>query len=140
MSLGLIVVEGPIKSGTSITARCALEQGREVFAVPGSILHHNSAGPHYLIQNGAKLVTDVNDVLDDLNLTMIPQQAEARSLIPDNETEASLLKQLSSEPVHIDDLGQATGLVASEIASTLTIMELKGMVRHVGNMNYVSMR
>lgn len=140
LSLGTLIVEGAIQSGARITTNNALEQGREVFAVPGSILSKSSAGPNYLIQNGAKLVTNVNDILEELNLTMIVQQTEARAIIPDNEIEAVLLEQLSAEPVHIDDLGQVTNLSASVIASTLTLMELKGLVRQVGGMNYIIAR
>lgn len=140
LSLGVLVVEGSIQSGAQITANYALEQGREVFAVPGNILHKSGSGPNYLIQNGAKLVTHVNDILEELNLTMIAHHVEARAIIPDNEIEAILLNQLSADPIHVDDLGQATGLAASEIASTLTMMELKGMVRQVGGMNYVIAR
>lgn len=140
LSLGTVVIEGAIKSGACITARFALEQGRDVFAVPGSILHKSSAGPNHLIQNGATLVIDVNDILEELNLTMLPQQAEARTIIPDNQTEALLLEKLSADPVHVDELGRSTGLAAAEIASTLTLMELKGMVRQVGSMSYVVAR
>ena len=140
LSLGVLVVEGAVDSGARITADYALEQGREVFAVPGAILHKNSSGPHYLIQNGAKLVTCVDDILQELNLTMVAHHAEARAIIPDNEAETLLLKQLSTDPVHIDELGQATGLSAPEVASTLTMMELKGMVRQVEGMNYVIAR
>jgi DNA processing protein len=140
LSLGVLVVEGAIQSGARITADFALEQGREVFAVPGTILRQSSAGPNYLIQNGAKLVTDVNDVLEELNLTMITHHAEARAIIPDNEVEAVLLERLSAEPIHVDDLGQATGLSAPEVASALTMMELKGMVRQVEGMNYIIAR
>ena len=140
LSLGTLIVEGAIQSGARITADNALEQGREVFAVPGPILSKSSAGPNHLIQNGAKLVTQVNDILEELNLTMMIQQTEARAIIPDNDVEASLLEQLSSEPIHIDDLGQATKLSAADIASALTLMELKGMVRQVGGMNYVIAR
>lgn len=140
LSLGVLFVEGSIKSGARITTDYALEQGREVLAVPGSILRKTGAGPNYLIQNGAKLVTGVNDILEELNLSMVAQHTQARAIIPDNETEAILLKQLSSDPIHVDDLGQSTGLPASEIASTLTMMELKGMVRQVGGMNYIVAR
>lgn len=140
LSLGVLIVEGSIQSGARITADYALEQGREVLAVPGSILRKSGTGPNYLIQNGAKLVTNVNDILEELNLTMIAQHAEARAIIPDNEIEATLLERLSSEPIHIDELGQTTGLAAADIASTLTMMELKGMVRQVGAMNYVIAR
>lgn len=140
LSLGVLFVEGSLQSGARITTDYALEQGREVFAVPGSILRSAGSGANYLIQNGAKLVTGVNDILEELNLTQLVQYTEARAIIPGNETEARLLQQLSSEPVHIDELGQATGLPAAEIASTLTMMELKGMVRQVGGMNYVIAR
>jgi DNA processing protein len=140
LSLGVLLVEGSLQSGARITTDYALEQGREVFAVPGSILRSAGSGPNYLIQNGAKLVTGVNDILEELNLTQVAQFTEARAIIPGNETEALLLQQLSADPVHIDDLGHATGLPAAEIASTLTMMELKGMVRQVGGMNYVIAR
>jgi DNA processing protein len=140
LSLGVLFVEGTIQSGARITTDYALEQGREVFAVPSSILRKSGSGPNYLIQNGAKLVMEVNDILEELNLTMVSQHAEARAIIPENEVEATLLKQLSTDPIHVDDLGQATGLTAPEIASVLTLMELKGMVRQVGGMNYVLAR
>ncbi|MCB9078766.1 MAG: DNA-protecting protein DprA [Anaerolineaceae bacterium] len=140
LSLGILFVEGNYKSGARITVDYALDQGREVMAVPGSILHKNGSGANHLIQNGAKLVTSVEDILEELNLTMISQQAEARAIIPDNAIEATLLKQLSTEPVHVDELGRLSGLSASEIASTLTMMELKGMVRQVGGMTYIIAR
>ncbi len=140
LSLGVLFVEGSHNSGARITTDYALEQGREVLAVPGSILRQSGSGPNYLIQNGAKLVTCVNDILEELNLKMVNQQAAARAIIPDNETEALLLAQLSQEPIHVDDLGQVTGLSAPQVASTLSIMELKGMVRQVGAMNYVLAR
>jgi len=140
LSLGVLVVEGAIQSGARITTDYALEQGRDVFAIPGPILRKSSTGPNYLIQNGAKLVTHVNDILEELNLTMIAQQSEARAIIPDNDVEAVLLAQLSAEPVHIDDLGEATGLSAPEVSSALTMMELKGKVRQVEGMNYIIAR
>lgn len=141
LSLGTLVVEGAIRSGARITVDYALEQGREVFAVPGPILRKSSEGPNHLIQNGgAKLVTNVNDILEELNLTMVAQQSEARAIIPDNDVEAVLLEQLSLDPTHVDELGQATKLSAAELASALTLMELKGMVRQVGGMNYVLAR
>ena len=140
LSLGVLVVEGSKRSGAMITADYAADQGREIFAVPGNILSPNSAGPNQLIQQGAKLVTTMGDILEELNLTMVAEQAEAREVIPDNETEAMLLKHLSSEPIHVDELGRAAGLPISEVASTLTLMELKGKVRQVGGMNYVISR
>jgi DNA processing protein len=136
----VLVVEGTTRSGAMITADFALEQGREVFAVPGNILNQSSAGPNHLIQQGAKLVTTLGDILEELNLTMVAEQAEAREIIPDNETEALLLRHLSAEPIHVDELGRAAGRPINEVASTLTLMELKGKVRQVGGMNYVIAR
>jgi DNA processing protein len=140
LSLGVLVVEGSKRSGAMITADYAAEQGREIFAVPGNILSPKSAGPNQLIQQGAKLVTTIGDILEELNLTMVTEQAEAREIIPDNETEAVLLEHLSAEPIHVDELGRATGLPISQVASTLTLMELKGKIRQVGGMNYVIAR
>jgi DNA processing protein len=140
LSLGTLLVEGSLKSGAMITAKYALEQGRDVFAVPGSILRECGEAPNHLIQNGAKLVTKAADILEELNLTLLAQHTEAREMIPDNDTEAVLLKALSADPTHIDDLGHATHLPPAELSSTLTLMELKGMVRHVGGMNYVLAR
>lgn len=141
MSLGVLVVEGAGRSGALITADYAAEQGREVFAVPGNITSPTSVGPNLLIQRGgAKLVTTLGDLLEELNLTMVAEQTQAREIIPDNEQEALLLKQLSSEPIHVDELGRAAGMPISEVSSTLTLMELKGKVRQVGGMNYVLAR
>jgi len=140
LSLGVLVVEGSQSSGALITADYAAEQGREILAIPGNILTSNSAGPNRLIQHGAKLVTCIGDILEELNLAMVTEQAEAREVIPDNEAEALLLKHLSAEPIHVDELGRASGLPIQEVASTLTLMELKGKVRQVGGMSYVIAR
>lgn len=140
LSLGVIIVEAGVTSGALITADYAAEQGREVFAVPGNIFHRGSQGTNRLIQQGAKLVMSVEDVLEELNLTMISQQAEIRAVIPEDETEALLLKHISSEPVHVDEIGRQSGLSIAQVTSTLTMMELKGMVRQVGGMNYVLAR
>jgi DNA processing protein len=140
LSLGVLVTEAGKSSGALLTANLALEQNREVFAIPGSILSPTCRGTNHLIQNGAKLVLDANDILEELNLTMVPQQLEMKELIPSDEIEAQLLRQLSPEPAHIDELCHSSGLPISVISSTLALMELKGMVRHLGNMNYVLAR
>jgi DNA processing protein len=137
LSLGVLVAEAGEGSGALITARLALEQNREVFAIPGSILSPFSRGTNRLIQEGAKLVRNANDILEELNLTMVPQQLEMKELIPSNEAEAHLLRQLSLEPTHIDELCRSTNLPISVVSSTLAMMELKGMVRGVGRMNYI---
>jgi DNA processing protein len=140
LTLGTVVVEGDMGSGALITAGFAAEQGREVFAVPGHIFARTSRGTNHLIQQGAKMVCQVSDVLEELNLTMVSEQAQARTVIPENETEAVLLEHLSAEPVHVDALGRAVDLPISQVTSTLALMELKGMVRQVGGMSYVVAR
>ncbi len=136
LSLGVVVTEAGRDSGAIITADYAAEQGRDVFAVPGSILAAGCAGPNRLIQDGARPVLEPNDILRELNLTMVAQQAEARQALPATETEALILSHLSDEPVHVDDLTRAVGLPVAQVTSTLALMELKGMVRQVGGMKY----
>jgi DNA processing protein len=140
LTLGTIVVEADLGSGALITAGFAAEQGREVFAVPGSVFARGSRGTNALIQQGAKMVCNVGDVLEELNLTMVSEQAQVRAVIPGNETEALLLNHLSAEPIHVDDLGRAVRLPIAQVTSTLALMELKGMVRQVGGMSYVLAR
>jgi DNA processing protein len=140
LALGTLVVEGDVGSGALITADFAAEQGREVLAVPGSIFARNCRGTNRLIQQGAKMVCTVGDVLEELNLTMVSEQAQVRAVLPENETEALLLKHLSAEPLHIDVLGRAANLPIAQVSSTLALMELKGLVRQVGGMSYVLAR
>jgi DNA processing protein len=140
LSLGVLVIEAGERSGALITARFALEQDREVFAVPGNINSPVSVGANRLIQQGAKLVTGIEDILEELNLRMAGEQAAAQVVLPDSAEEAALLSQLSTQPLHVDDLGRLTGMPSYLISSTLTMMELKGMVQQVGGMNYVRLR
>jgi DNA processing protein len=143
LSLGVLVVEAGERSGALITAHQAVEQNREVFAIPGSILSPASQGTNRLIQEGAKLVRNYTDILQELNLTIVVQQAEIKefSMAEHSGTECSvesaILKQLSSEPNHIDEICRRSGLPMPEVSSTLAMLELKGIARHVGNMNYV---
>jgi DNA processing protein len=141
MTLGVLVVEGDVKSGALITADFALDQGREVFAVPGSIFSNQSRGTNLKIQKGeAKLVQRVEDLLEELNLTMVPQQMEMKELIPATDTEADLLRHITKEPVHIDEVCRQSGLPVSTVSSVLAMMELKGLVRQMGPMAYVRAR
>ncbi len=149
LSLGVLVVEAGEKSGALITAHQAVEQNREVFAVPGSILSPASQGTNRLIQEGARLVRHYADILQELNLTLVVQQGAPGASPPDprlgefspvSEVESVLLKQLSSEPNHIDEICRGSGLTMPEVSSTLAILELKGLARQVGNMNYVLAR
>ena len=122
-------------------ARQALDENREVFAVPGSIYSPTYRGTNWLIQHGqAKLVTKVEDVLEELNLTMAEHQMQAKELLPADESEARILHVLSAEPIHIDDVRRTSGMEIAAVSSALAMLELKGMVRQVGTMNYVKAR
>jgi len=140
ISLGVLVVEAGTTSGALITANLALEQNREVLAVPGSILSPASRGTNRLIQEGAKLVRDYRDILEELNLGAVAQQIEMKEVLPESDTESLLLKQLSAEPTHVDEVCRASGLPVSTVSSTLAMMELKGLVRTIGSMKYVLAR
>lgn len=140
LSLGVLFVEGTENSGAQITVNHALEHGREIFAVPGNIFNRSSRGPNKIIQQGAKLVTTIGDILEELNLSMVVQHTAAKEIIPDTPIEAAILKHLSAEPIHVDDLGYHVGLPSAQLSSTLTMMELKGQVRQTGGMNYIIAR
>ncbi len=140
LSLGILVTEAPKQSGALITANFALEQGRDVFAVPNSIYSPGSVGVNKLIQDGAHLVTNVQDILMALNLFMVPQQVEMQAALPDNSEERTLLALLSHDPRHIDEIIRKSGLPTTTVSSTLMTMELKGMIRQFGGMQYVLAR
>lgn len=141
VSLGVLVVEGDVKSGALITARLALDQNRDVFAIPGSIFSPQSRGTNATIQKGeAKLVQTVEDVLEELNLTMVPHQIEMQELMPATDTECDLLRHISKEPVHIDEVCRRSGLPVSTVSSVLAMMELKGLIKQMGPMAYVRAR
>ncbi len=140
LSHGIIVVEGRWSSGAVITAKIALEQGREVFAVPGSILSPSSEGPNRLLKEGATPALSVDDVLESLNLTQVAQQLDARQALPADPVEARILDMLSAEPRHIDEIRREAEMAVNDVSSTLALMELKGMVRQVGGMQYVVAR
>jgi DNA processing protein len=137
LSKGVIVVECGESSGALITANFAAEQNREVFAVPGSMFSAMSKGPHKLIQEGAKLVRNHIDVLDELNLSDTSQQLEMKNLSAPDGIESVILKYVAQEPTHIDEICRQTGLSTPIVASNLAIMELNGLVRHLGGMSYI---
>lgn len=140
LTLGTLVTEAGESSGASITAEFALEQNREVFAVPGSILSIQSRGTNKLIQQGAKLVRQISDIIDELNLGTVTSQLEFVEVVAENETEKCVLSHLSAEAKHIDEVCRSSGMSASLVSSTLAVMELKGLVRQLGGMNYALTR
>ncbi len=140
LALAVVVVEAGLDSGALITSTFAVEQGRDVFAVPGSILAHQSKGTNRLIQDGAHPLLDPQEILEVLNLTMVTEHRSARLVLPTDATEAQLLQILSSEPMHVDDIHAKTDMPIEKVSATLAMMELKGMVRQVGGMHYVAVR
>lgn len=130
LSLGTVIVEATHQSGSLITARLAAEQGREVFAVPGSVTSFKSMGTHKLIKEGAKLVEHADDIVEELNITQqtpcLPgKDAPTMGLTAEEER---VLDALSPYPIHIDSLVRQLSLSAAQIASLLLQLEVKGLV------------
>jgi DNA processing protein len=138
LSLATVVIEAGETSGALITATFAAEQGREVLAVPGPIYAPQSKGTNRLIQSGARPLLKMEDVLEALQIDHPEEHYTARRLLPADAHEAALLEALNMEPQHIDEICLQTGLSIDKVSATLAMMELKGMVRQVGGMNYVS--
>lgn len=157
---GTLIVEAAKTSGSLITARAALEDGRELFAVPGPIDCESSEGTNQLIKTGAHVVTEPEDVLSILGMTLnlpsppgrgvggegvhgkgaegegMQRRGVEADIVPGSPAEAEILKLLSTEPIHIDDLARATNKKIPEISHVLTLMEMKGSTRHVGGLFY----
>jgi DNA processing protein len=140
MSAGTIVIEAGEKSGALITVRYALEENREVFAVPGSIYAPTSMEPNNLIKLGAKAVTTAEDVLNSLGLADRRIQNNVKKTLPATPEEEIILQALSDEPRHLNLLAKATKLDINLINSRLTIMEMKGTVKNLGNLTYIKKR
>ncbi|MCC7355223.1 MAG: DNA-protecting protein DprA [Anaerolineae bacterium] len=143
LTRGVLITEAGLGSGALITADYAREQGRELFAVPGNIFQRGCDGTNRLLQEGAKVVLSAADLLDELQIAeALETQEEAvqhvAAIIPGDPFEARLLEQLSAEPRHVDEVSRAVGLPIAAVSSALSIMELKGLVREVGGMNYVA--
>lgn len=136
MSLGTLVIEAQASSGSLITAQCALEYNRDVFAVPQNITSPTAAGPNNLIKMGARVVTESQDILDIFGLQK-PTEPEAETMKGENSEETLILQALSREPTHIDALLKNTPLPMTSIMSTLTLLEIKGKVRNLGSQNYI---
>jgi len=140
LSLATIVVEAGERSGALITAGFANDQGRDVFAVPGNVLSPVSRGTNRLIQNGAYALVSPQDVLDVLDLSQLDNIKTAREILPADATEAKILQVMSYEPIHIDEICHGVNLAVETVSAALTMMELKGMVQHVGGMRYAANR
>ena len=137
LSRSVIIVEAGERSGALITANFAAEQGRDVFAVPGSILHPGSVGCNRLIRDGAFPLLSVDDVLEQLDVAHRYEQQHVRSTIPADPMESQVLAQLTKQPTYIDDIVRTVRIPSGQVSSLLTMMELKGLVRQVSTMCYV---
>jgi DNA processing protein len=140
LAMAVIVVEAGQTSGALITASFAAEQGRDVFAVPGNIHAPQSQGTNRLIRDGAQPLLNPQDVLEALNLTMVVEHRAVRVALPSDPVESRLYKLLSHEPMHVDEIRALANMPIETVSATLVMMELKGMVRQVGGMNYVAVR
>ncbi len=159
---GVLVVEAAFKSGAMLTVNWALEQNRDVFAVPGSALSEKSKGTNWLIQQGAKLTTTANDILEDLNVDSRLLKPVDELTSPQGSVEKSTgfgenaldnfarennvlsierrvveLLELSREPMHVDDITRALGEAAAAVSAVLVMLELRGTARQVGSMQFI---
>lgn len=137
LSLGTFVVEAGKKSGALITAQCSLDIGRDVFTVPQNITSTTSEGTNTLLQQGAHLILEPHDILSALHIdemvpeTKIPKSAQM------TEEEQFLLKHLSRDPMHVDMLAKKMSMTSAALTSALTLLELRGRVKNLGNMTYI---
>lgn len=124
LALGTLVIEGDFKSGAMITAKFAVEQNRDVFAVPGSIFSPQSRGPLGLIRDGATPVSSAKDILEAPDLARLGAQLDfGRAAPPESEEERALMGVLTREPQHIDDVARRAGLAAAMVSGTLALLD-----------------
>lgn len=140
LSKATIVIEAGKTSGALITANFAADQGRDVYAVPGNINAAQSIGTNRLIQDGAKPITNIRELLEDFRVDIIQEQKSLRKASPNSGTEAALMEILNDQPMHVDEITHSLGKPVAEVTSQLTMLELKGLVKQVGGMQYISIK
>ena len=137
LALGTLITQAAEKSGALITAMFALEQNREVFAVPGGIFDASAAGPNNLIKAGARCVTSADDIIETLNLNQAKDFTKIKRLLPENDVEKNLLQLLDQADGEVDKLARLARLDISLINSTLSVLEMKGLVKKLGGQKYI---
>jgi len=139
LSLGVIIIEAGIKSGALITAKLALEQGREVFAIPGNISSKGSEGTNWLIKKGAVLVSRSEDIFEELKGLLSGEEKELKKekIFTLSEQEQKIYQLLSAEPAHIDGIAKESELSTPQALSLLLNLELKGLVRQLSGKNFI---
>lgn len=136
LSVGIVVVEAPAKSGALITVDFAADYGREVFAVPGSVLGEHNRGSHRILRDGARLVTSAADVVQDLGMGVVEPGVPKQQTLPLTAEEQHLLNYVRWDPQHIDEIAEAAGIPAHEAAALSTMLELKGAIKDKGGQTY----
>lgn len=139
LSAATVVIEADMESGALITAKYALEQNRLIFALPGSIYSPLSLGTNDLIKRGAFALTKSSDIIEGLNLDLIEVES-AVNVKADSDQEAAVLNFIQRQPVHVDEIVKSSGLTASETNSVLSLLELKGRIKNLGQGRYVKIR
>jgi len=139
LSDGVLVIEAGEKSGSLITAEFALEQGKEVFAVPGPMGNPLYKGSHRLIKDGAKLVDDIEDILEEFGQMCLFKNEQQSLEMKVNETEKRVLGTLGLEPVSIDEIAVNTKLSIKTIISILSVLEIKGLVKQIAGRKFISL-
>lgn len=137
LSLGVVVIEAPNRSGALITVDFAADQGRDVFVVPGSVLSENSAGCHRLLRDGARAVTSASDILDDLRIGQRKEHVAVQQSLPLTDGERRLMNHINADPQHIDEIVAAANLPMHEGLALLSMLELKGIIRDAGARHFV---
>jgi len=137
LSLGVLVVEAARNSGALITVDCALEQGRDVFALPGKIDSGTSFGTNEIIKQGAKLVSCADDIIDEFGLPKVTPKAEGNTEV--SEEEAALYNLIQDEPLALDDIVERSGLDITKISGVLLNLQLRRLVKEVPGKQFIRM-
>jgi len=140
LARAVVVIEAADTSGALITAEFAAGQGREVFALPGSIYAPQSRGTNRLIAKGAHPYLSPADLLTALDLENNVERRQVRQTLPADPVEAALWNLLGAQPLHVDEIRLRSGLPIEQVSAALTMMELKGLARQVGGMTYIALR